>query len=377
MTFVHGDDNLADHVIAATAPCEYEGLLSRRAVADICRSKVGSLPAGMTSLFGFECQLGQEEPSADFLVRIGAEPGEWPVLAYHAAGQDGEIWRRIAALLTERAELHSPLAATLKNLWLEYDVIRPADTALDPSVFFGTEQLTRNAETGWATDLVATLRGERLSVASRQKVNELVAALPESAKLFQVGIMCSRLRAPLRLCVIALDLDEVSTFLSAVRWPGAMPRVVETLNRFASVIDNVALNLDILDDGELLPKLGIEFYQNPNADLSSRMVELIGRLRDGNLCVPQKAIGLLAWGGITHERRHRDLWPAALIARKALRGDSESSTFCRWLHHVKIVLEPGAPPSAKAYLAVSHAFLPDSAIREVLQRAMPVGEKHG
>jgi hypothetical protein len=68
---------------------------------------------------------------------------------------------------------------------------------------------------------------------------------------------------------------------------------------------------------------------------------------------------------------------AALIARKALRGDSESSTFCRWLHHVKIVLEPGAPPIAKAYLAVSHAFLPDSAIREVLQRAMPVGEKHG
>ncbi len=139
------------------------------------------------------------------------------------------------------------------------------------------------------------------------------------------------------------------------------------------MIDQVALDLDILDEGRLVPKLGIELYQKPGVDLGPRIVEFIGRLRDDNLCLPQKAIGLLAWGGITHERRYRDLWPATLIARKALRSGSESSTFCRWLHHVKIVLEPGAPPIAKAYLAVGHAFLADSAIREALQRAMLMG----
>jgi hypothetical protein len=373
MTSAPGDDNLADHIVAALAPCQNEGLLSHSTIEDICRSKGGSLPAGMTSLFGFECQLGQEEPVADFLVRIGAEPGEWPVLESHAAGQDGETWRRIAALLRARAEPRWPPAAMLKNLWLEYDLIRPADTASVPSVFFGTERLTRNAEAGWVTELVATLRGEPLSVASRHKLNELVAALPEAARLFQVGIMCSRPRAPLRVCVIDLELGEVSSFLSAASWPGELPRVEETLKRFASVIDQVALDLDILDEGRLVPKLGIELYQKPGVDLGPRIVELIGRLRDDNLCLPQKAIGLLAWGGITHERRYRDLWPATLIARKALRGGSESSTFCRWLHHVKIVLEPGAPPIAKAYLAVGHAFLADSAIREALQRAMLMG----
>jgi hypothetical protein len=63
------------------------------------------------------------------------------------------------------------------------------------------------------------------------------------------------------------------------------------------------------------------------------------------------------------------------IIRGALRGGDESSTFCRWLHHAKIVLEPDAPPIAKAYLAVSHAFLSDSTICEMLQPVTSMGEK--
>jgi hypothetical protein len=362
-------DNLADHIVAALAPCQYEGLLSRGAVADICRSEGGSLAAGMTSLFGFECRLGQEEPAADFLVRVGTAPEEWPVLELHAVGCDGETWRHIGAVLSERAKPSSPFSAMLQNLWLEYDLAGPMNTASTPSVFFGTNRLVRKAETEWASELVARLRGEPLSAASRQTVNELVAVLPEAAKLFQVGVMCSRPRAPLRVCVIGQGLSEVCTFLAAVRWPGEWPLVAEVLGQFTPVIDYVALDLDILDDGRLAPRLGIELYQRTNSDLSHRMVELINRLTDANLCLPQKSVGLLAWCGITHERRYGDLWPAGLLRLKALRGGSESSTFCRWLHHVKIVLEPNAPPAAKAYLAVSHAFLADSVIREALERA--------
>ena len=59
-------------VEAALATCQYEGLLSLHAMEGICQSDGASLPPGMTSLFGFECPLGQEEPVADFLVRVGA-----------------------------------------------------------------------------------------------------------------------------------------------------------------------------------------------------------------------------------------------------------------------------------------------------------------
>jgi hypothetical protein len=102
------------------------------------------------------------------------------------------------------------------------------------------------------------------------------------------------------------------------------------------------------------------------------MMELVTRLSDDNLCLPPKAMGLLVWGGITHERLYPDLWPTALIVRRALHGGGESSTFCRWLHHVKVVLEPGAPLVAKAYLAIGHVFLADSVIRDVLRRAAVV-----
>jgi hypothetical protein len=371
------NDNLADHIVAALAPCQYEGLLSRAAAAGICRFEGGSLPAGITSLFGFECRLGEEEPAADFLVRVGAAPEEWSLLELHAAGCAAETWRRIAAVLSERARPSSPFSAMLQNLWLEYDLAGSMNTASPPSVFFGTNRLVTKAETEWASELVARLRGEPLSAASRQTVHELVAVLPEAAKVFQVGVMCSRPRSPLRVCVIGQGLSEVCTFLAAVRWPGEWPPVAEVLRQFIPVIDYVALDLDIFDDGRLAPRLGVELYQRTNPDLSHRMVELINKLTDANLSIPQKSVGLLAWCGITHERCYGDLWPAGLLSLKALRGGSESSTFCRWLHHVKIVLDPNAPPAAKAYLAVSHAFLADSVIREALERAALAGPKPG
>jgi hypothetical protein len=351
------NDPLAKHIVAALAPWQCEQLLSRRDIDDCCRSEAGELPAGMTSRFGFECQLGQEEPVADFLVRIGAEPEEWRVLERYAAGRDGATWRRIRLLLSEHM--------ALRNLWLEYDLSNPAQTEAGPSVFFGTDRLTKDAEAGWAMDLMEQLRGEQLPIASRHTIHELLARLSGSAKLFQVGIMCARPHAPLRVCVLGQQLDQLSSYLAAVRWPGEWPLVAETLNNFAQVVDSVALDLDILEDGRLAPKLGIELYQK-RGDL---MIELVGRLTNSNLCLAQKATGLLAWGGITHERLYPQLWPAELLTRRIVRGGGESSTFCRWLHHIKIVFQPGTAPTAKAYLAVSHAFLADSAIREVLERA--------
>jgi hypothetical protein len=366
---VADDDELAGHIAAALAPCRQEGLLSRHAIADICRSEGGSLPAGMTSLFGFECRLGEEEPTADFLVRIGAGPGEWPVLERHAASQAGAVWQRIASLLGERSRPGSSLAPMLKNLWLEYDLVGRAGKAAAPGLFFGTDRLTQKAEAGWACELAAQLRGAAVSAALGHRVSGLVAALPEAARLFQIGIMGSRPHAPLRVCIIGQKFDEESSFLAAMGWPGELPRVVETLRRFAPATDHVALDLDIGDDGRIAPKLGIELYLKLDSGPSPPLIELIDRLRQANLCLPQKAEGLFGWAGITHERLHPELWPAALLAGKALRRGGESSTFCRWLHHVKIVIEPDAPPTAKAYLAVGHAYLADSAIREVLQRA--------
>ncbi len=153
------DETLADYITAALAPCKFEGLLSRRNVADICRSEGCSLPPTSTSLFGFECRLGQHEPVADFLVRIGVEPHEWLALEHDVPRHTGDAMHRIESLLRERAKRDSPLHEKLQNIWLEYDLVHSMNGGSEPSVFFGTNHLRNKAETGWAVNLVAMLRG--------------------------------------------------------------------------------------------------------------------------------------------------------------------------------------------------------------------------
>ncbi len=361
-------NSLAEHIVAALAPLQSEGLLSPSEIDRICHSEAGALPAGITSRFGFECRLTQDQPVADFLVRVGAQREEWSVLEHYAASQEQETWRRIRELLTSRRQPGSTLPEKLRNLWLEYDLSDPASAALGPSVFFGTQHLTKNAHTGWAIGLVEALGGEPLSGASRNTLDRVLKLLSEHAAVFQVGVMSSRPKAPLRVCVNGLDYGEFHAFLAAARWPGDWQQLDETLRRFVPVTDSFALDLDILGDGRLAPKLGVELYQSYNIDLKPRLLDLVSRLNDSHLCLPLRSNGLLAWSGITHERRYPHLWPAALLALRTLRGGSEKSTFCRWLHHVKLVFEPDTPPIAKAYLAVSHAYLADSAIREALNR---------
>jgi len=352
-------DVLGTHVQAALAGWRHQGLLSLAAVDEICRSPAGCLPAEITSRFGFECRLGDQEPTGDFLVRAGAHPEEWSTLEHFAAGLSGSPWTGIRSLLAERA--------ALKNLWLEYDLAAPQNEASVPSVFLGPNGLS-------VAHAIETLRDRPLSPAVRCTLHNVVAALPKKAKLFQAGVMCSRPDSPLRLCLLGPefvpsdDTPSVPDFLAAVHWPADPTPVTELLRSFAPLIDHVALDLDLREDGSLAPRLGIEIYQDPNRTPVDRMVALVRQLTSSALCTPEKADGLLAWNGITHERLHPNLWPRSLVAARVIRGGGQHSTFCRWLHHVKLVYEPGESLAAKAYLAVSHAFLADSNIREAQGR---------
>jgi hypothetical protein len=360
---VSDGDLLGTHIRAALASWKHEDLLSTAALDEICRSQAACLPAKMTSRFGFECRLGEQEPLADFLVRAGAHKEEWLTLEHYAAGLTSLPWTGIRSLLGSRAEL--------KNLWLEYDLVTQAIHSCVPSVFLGPNELASGAATEGAANALGTLRGCPLPLAVRRALQDVVEALPKKAKLFQAGVMCSRPGSPLRVCLLGPEFKSTETgsvrnFLAATHWPLDSAPVTDLLKNFASLIDHLAFDLDIREDGTLAPKLGIEIYQNSNGAPADRMVELVNYLTRFGLCTRKKANGLLAWNGITHERLHPKLWPRSLVAARVIRGAGQYSTFCRWLHHVKLVYEPGVPFAAKAYLAVSHAFLTDSAIREAL-----------
>jgi hypothetical protein len=373
-------DLLGTHVRAALAGWRHQGLLSPAGVDEICSSQAAHLPAEMTSRFGFECRLGEQEPIGDFLVRVGAQQEEWAALEHYAADLSSFPWTGIRSLLIERAARASRLAAELKNLWLEYDFAVKRDRTSVPSVFLGTDGLTSGAATESAMNAIGILRARPLPSMVRRTLQGLVAALPKKAKLFQAGVMCSRPDSPLRLCFLGPEFVPCLSspaaggetglackFLAAAPWPADPAPVAELLRTFASSIDQVALDLDLRDDGSLAPRLGIEIYQNPARTSARRIVALVSQLTRCGLCTVEKANGLLAWNGVAHERLHPNLWPRSLVAARVIRGGDQYSTFCRWLHHVKLVYEPGESLTAKAYLAVSHAFLTDAKIRETRQ----------
>jgi hypothetical protein len=364
-------DLMGTHIRAALASWRRHGLLSPASIDEICRSQVADLPAQMTSRFGFECRLGEQEPTTDFLVRAGAHQEEWSALERYAAGLSSLPWTGIRSLLAGRAGL--------KNLWLEYDFAIPANKPPMPSVFLGSDELTSGAATEGAASALGTLRARPLPPAMRCTLQDVVDALPKKAKLFQAGVMCSRPNSPLRLCLLGPEFADAETclardFLTAAHWPADPTPMTELLRTFSPLIDHVALDLDIREDGSLASKLGIEIYQNPERTPVHRLVALVSQLVSSDLCTPEKADGLMAWNGITHERLYPDTWPRSLVAARVLRGGGQYSTFCRWLHHVKLVYEPGAPLAAKAYLAVSHAFLTDSAIRGAHRFDRPVDD---
>jgi hypothetical protein len=370
-------DLLGSHIRAALAGWQQEDLLSPAAIDEICCSQAARLPSEMTSRFGFECRLGERTPISDFLVRAGAQPEELSTLERHAGGLSSLPWPGIHSLLRQRATPGLSFAAKLKNLWLEYDFAVQRNKQSVPSVFLGTDGLTSGAATEGAANAIGALRACPLSPAAQRTLQDMVAALPKKAKLFQAGVMCSRPDSPLRVCILgpefvpcAASVAEggenglVSDFLEAAHWPSDPNPVTGLLRTFAPLIDHVALDLDIREDGSLAPKIGIEIYQNSDTTPAHRIVALVNQLTCSSLCTPEKANGLLAWYGITHERLHPDLWPRSLVAARVIRGGGQYSTFCRWLHHVKLVYEPGEPLTAKAYLAVSHAFLTDAKIHE-------------
>jgi lantibiotic modifying enzyme len=369
-------DSLAEHLTAALAPYRPESLISRAAMDDIKSRTARHLPAEMTGLYGFECRLGEPAPAADFLVCVGPDTEQWAALQQCAVGMTAPAWQRLATLL----ESGAPMATEIHNMWLEFDLVAgpeaDGDALPPPSVFFGTDALTAmpTGDAGdlppqatWLAEAIGTLRGDAPAATQRRTVAQCLAALPASGRLFQIGMMLSRPEPFLRLCVRDLGTAEIAPYLAAIDWPGARAPLAALLQRLSPLVDHIRLDLDVTDG--VLPPLGLECYITQPARTAERFHALVQALVEDGLCRPEKAQGLMAWFGITHERRHAAIWPPSLLRLKAALEREEASVFRRWIHHVKITLDGKGGVSAKAYLAVAPGFIADAALRAMLQQA--------
>src|ERR1051326_8497721 len=74
-----GANTIGDYLDAAAAPYLPVGLVSPEALANI-RGIAKVLPGALTDFFGFECPLGTDEATADFLACARSSEGARDVL---------------------------------------------------------------------------------------------------------------------------------------------------------------------------------------------------------------------------------------------------------------------------------------------------------
>lgn len=330
-----------------------DALISESAWVRMTRLAAG-LPGGCSSFFGFECPLGTDAEHVDFLFCSTREEGHTRVLAAAAPGATDLAWQAVRALCAAWNAADAELAG-LHNLWLEFDVgSRPQAHAVErPSLFFGLQP--RSAGPALASRALGLVEPAALTGARAALLTRLFEALPDSAHVFQIGVMLARDAPAIRVCVRQIDVNGVAGLLTRLGWTGDHAALLDLLASLALRAERVDLDLDLGD--EIGPRIGLECYPGSDDAVAARLSALTDWLVARELCSTQQAAALVRYQGLTHPRAVSTPWPASWLAVARARGDEYESCVCRWVHHVKLVFEAGAPRAAKAYLAVEHVPL--------------------
>jgi hypothetical protein len=372
---------IADYIDAAVTPRVSGRLISPEALSNIRRIAV-LLPGAITDFFGFECQLGVSEPIADFLVCCRASQGAPNLLSGQIPDRDfplllanHPVWQRIRSFSTEWSTPESAVADRIHNIWLEFDVDGVPGSMPVPSVFIGPENLQSAGppvdkgqmpdRCAWLTDsALPLLVGGELHPALKTQIARCLNLLPPGACVFQIGLMLSRASSTTRICVRGVSKKQILEYLQVLDYDTSSGQLQALLELLGPMVERIDLDLDVSD--RVLPKIGLECYLPTD---TSAIHEFLNHLVSCGLSTPAKAEALESWRGMAHERLTPEIWPRDLLALSSFLGGRVHSAFARWLHHVKIVYQPGLPLQAKAYLAVQHIWLAPEQVKNLLNRA--------
>lgn len=339
-------------------------LISPAAFENIQRTAQVIPGALAMSLFGFECQLANEEPVADFQLSADAAFNARRSLSNAISSgnmllRNHPVWQRIYDFVGIWSDQNSLLHQYIHNIWLEFDMGSASTEVPVPSLFFGL----RNSNTpGYEGGLdpaklpevclkaLTLLKGNLLPASTARKLASAIDALPPGGNIGFVGSMLARNVNAYRLIVQGLDPQGISLYLKEIGWPGPFPEMEEALAATSRFSDYLWLNVDIGD--RTYPKIGWECYYNRRAQPvdDSRWIDFLDYLVENNLCVPSKREGLLAYPRSIDANDAGSLWPESLRLLAKVLGPRALNKCGAALHHVKINFQADKPLEAKAYL---------------------------
>lgn len=317
-----------------------------RHVADV-------LPVFAIEFFGFECRLGAAAGGVDCAANLtpdGARmlAGRHPIKSPEQLR--GGAWDTLGRFYQAWGDTGTSPYLDGPATWLEFDT---SDLSLAPNLLFAyhPETVSRRPFTWLADEIMPMLFGRPISSGFRSNLQRCFEQAPRGVNNFQVGLMFSRQVAAARLCVFDLPPGGLLDYLDRVGWSGDRRQLRSHVEAFTPYADSVGLHLDIAD--VVLPNVGIEpnfsagcWRRQPHRE--PRWHGLFDALSRDGLVTMEQCAELLDWPGY----QRLDLDPSRRLV--VLRG----------LSHLKVVLRPGQPPSAKAYFGIA-------------QRPWPTAENDG
>jgi len=310
---------------------------------------------------GFECHLNAPEKSVDFLVLAHDRtldcslPGLDPASDLANFISAHPIWSRIKDLCISCNTPGSLLEESLTDIWWEFDLHTTSPTYLIPNVFMGTREVPTGTDLS-AVRAASTRYRRVMGAALSQLVSPALTAEPLTTATecyermggeavgFEVGVMLARETKLLRLFMRNVPKDRLGDCLVTLGWPGSVEKLEDCLSGLLELADCVGLDIDV---GESIsPKVGIELgfgrrILPAQGKEHEKWVRLFDALVSAHLCLVAKRDALVGWPGGARLTTNYDLqWKGFRLSDYPI---------YRALSHIKIVIEPGQPLSAKAY----------------------------
>lgn len=334
------------------------GCLPQSLVSSAEQDRLASLAAELPPFprCGFEVRLGQSRrvDLQQWLTTAEDEPArlrehlQW--VGFHGISDTG-----LDEFLARWGDPSDPLNRDVTELWLELDRVDQEATVASAaiSLFIGLDQFAQ-ADTRFATSsraidlLIGSARAE-----SRSAVERCFDACPAKSLVSHIGLMVGRPTPFVRINVKRLEVVDLEPYLRDVGWPGSLDEAVKTMTWLAAYADRIAVCLDV--GKAVLPQLGFECSFDGQPASNPMWEALLGDLSRRGWCTIEKRDALLSWTGATVPNE-RTPWPAHLIGAELLRGHDDFSVFERVLGHVKVTIQGGHEPEAKAYFGFAHVW---------------------
>lgn len=335
----------------------------------VCEARaLDLLPAFGTDevrFFGLEVPLRTGETGFDVLVNLTVADGSGAQLAQGLAedlacgARDGEAWTRCAALL--EAWRAGDGRGLLDRMWLEFDLRRGGAAAGQPNIFVGpADGVTADVFAAQLPDWFDRMTGTPPDAARAATIRRLARGAGERVVLFQAGAMLARPGAPVRLCLRCQPplVDSGVLQLLDDATAAILRREAAWL---APLVHRLDVAIDVLPDGRLSPRLGLEAWFEPEAGaeaLAAGVAALGAALVERGLTDPARAAALGAAEGLHLQPARGSYWPTPLRLTEALTGRARRGFIMHGLHHVKVTANSAGEAEAKAYLYCAIEWLP-------------------